>query len=276
MPTSCQPDRSQLVDSYLWEKANLTEMEQDIAGFSRSFTSDFSETTPINTLWATFKKKCMEVLQKHVPSKYTSTTYSHSWCNRTIRHLSRRKRRAYRKVRRTNNDKDWAHFKSVQKINKKECKRAHDNYVNTMVNDGGNKKKLYSVVKNKKIDSPGVASLKKDDNTAGDARGKAEVLNSQFSSVFTEEGYSPIRNLGISSTPDAPNIQVGRNGVMKLLRGLKPHKATGPDEISSRFLKEMSSPITPALTLIYQASLEQGQIPTSGRQPVLPKSSRRR
>ena len=108
--------------------------------------------------------------------------------------------------------------------------------------------------------SSGVASLKKDGNTVGDARGKAEVLNSQFSSVFTEDD-SPIPNLGTSSTPDAPNIQVGRNGVMKLLRGLKPHKATGPDEISSRFLKEMASPITPALTLIYQASLEQGQIP---------------
>ena len=64
---------------------------------------------------------------------------------------------------------------------------------------------------------------------------------------------------------------------MTLLRGLKPHKATRPDEISSRFLREMASPITPALTLIYQASLEQGQIdyPTSGRQPMLPQSSRR-
>ena len=78
---------------------------------------------------------------------------------------------------------------------------------------------------------------------------------------FTEEGDSPIPNLGASSTPDAPNIQVGRNDVMKLLQGLKPHKVTGPDEISSWFLKEMASPITPALTLIYQASLEQGQIP---------------
>ena len=126
-------------------------MEQDIAGFSRSFISDFSEKTLINTLWATFKKKCMEVLQRHVPSKYTSTRYSQSWCNRTIRRLSLRKRRAYRKARRTNNDKDWAHFKSLQKTNKKECKKAHDNYVNTMVSDGGNKKKLYSFVKNKNV-----------------------------------------------------------------------------------------------------------------------------
>ena len=126
--------------------------------------------------------------------------------------------------------------------------------------DGDNKKKLYSFVKKNKYDSSSVASLKKDGNTVGEARGKAEVLNSQFSSVFTEEGDSPIPNLGTRSTPDAPNIQVGRNCVMKLLRGLKPHKAKGPDEISSRFLKEMASPITPALTLIYQASLEQGQI----------------
>ena len=117
-----------------------------------------------------------------------------------------------------------------------------------MVSDGRNKK-LYSFVKNKKSDSSGVASLKKDGNTVGDARGKAE------------EGDSPIPNLGTSSNPDAPNIQVGRNGVVKLLRGLQPHKATGPDEISSRFLKEKASPITPALTLIYQASLEQVQIP---------------
>ena len=77
VPTRQKPTRRLI---YLWKKASLTEMEQDIAGFSRSFTSDFSETTPINTLWATFKKKCMEVLQKHVPSKYTSARYSQSWC----------------------------------------------------------------------------------------------------------------------------------------------------------------------------------------------------
>ena len=41
-----------------------------------------------------------------------------------------------------------------------------------MVNDGGNKKKLYSFVKNSKYDSSGVASLKKDGHTVEDARKK--------------------------------------------------------------------------------------------------------
>ena len=89
---------------------------------------------------------------------------------------------------------------------------------------------------------------------------------------------SPLPDLGISSSPDAPNIQEGMNGVMKLLQGLKPHKATLPDEISSRFLKEITSPITPALTLIYQASLEQGQIPydrkTANVAPIFKKGNK--
>jgi hypothetical protein len=33
------------------------------------------------------------------------------------------------------------------------------------------------------------------------------------------------------------------------------------DEISTKFLKEMAAPVTPALTLIFQASLNQGQTP---------------
>ena len=79
--------------------------------------------------------------------------------------------------------------------------------------------------------------------------------------MFTKEDDAPLPDVGISSTSEAPNIQVGRHGVMKHLQGLNPHKVIGPDEISLRFLKEMASPITPALTLIFQASLEHGQIP---------------
>ena len=48
------------------------------------------------------------------------------------------------------------------------------------------------------------------------------------------------------------------NGVRKLLRNLNIHKATGLDDISRRFLKEMVEPFTPILTLIFSASLKQG------------------
>lgn len=40
-----------------------------------------------------------------------------------------------------------------------------------------------------------------------------------------------------------------------------PHKASGPDDISARFLKEMASAIVPALTSIFQVSYDQSTVP---------------
>jgi hypothetical protein len=91
---------------------------------------------------------------------------------------------------------------------------------------------------------------------------KAELLNQQFASVFTSENPSePLPVLGDSPNRTVGNITVTENGVQKLLEQLNPHKATGPDEVSSHLLKVIASQIDPALTLLSQASLDQGKVP---------------
>ena len=50
-------------------------------------------------------------------------------------------------------------------------------------------------------------------------------------------------------------ITVDPNRVLKLLNNLKIHKASGPDGLSARVLKECSSEIAPILALIYNESL---------------------
>ena len=130
-----------------------------------------------------------------------------------------------------------------------------------MVNDVSNCKKLYSFVKDKKCDSSGMAPLKKDGTTHNDETTKSEILNGEFLSVFNTEDTRSFPDLEASHYADAPEITVHPNGVRKLLRNLKPHKATGPDDISLRFLKEMAEPLTPILTLIFSASLKQGKTP---------------
>ena len=61
-------------------------------------------------------------------------------------------------------------------------------------------------------------------------------------------------------------ITVDPNGVIKLLKNLKIHKASGPDSLSARVLKECSSEIAPILALIYNESLAQGTVPDDWRQ----------
>ena len=239
-------------------------MSLHLTEFASQFTADYCPATPINKLWNTFKKESTSAMNKFVPSKMTSRRFSQPWCNRNIRRLTRKKKRAYKKARRTGDGKDWDTYKLLQHETKKECKTAYNSYVKDLVSDH-KAKKLYSFVKSKKCDSSGVAPLKNNGASHVEAGMKAEILNDQFVSVFTQEGDSLLPDLGNSPFPDAPPIKITINGVRKLMQGLNPHKASGPDSISSRFLKEMAHPLSPALALIFQASLDQGRVPDEWR-----------
>ena len=76
-----------------------------------------------------------------------------------------------------------------------------------------------------------------------------------------EKKKTLIPNKGKSNHKQMPEISVCKSGVMKLLSSLNIHKATGPDEISARLLKESASQITPAFVFLFQAYLSQGKVP---------------
>jgi hypothetical protein len=61
-------------------------------------------------------------------------------------------------------------------------------------------------------------------------------------------------------------ITINTEGAQNFLQHLKPNKATGPDDIPAKFLKEVSVEISPLISFIFQASLDQGQIPSDWKQ----------
>ena len=66
-------------------------------------------------------------------------------------------------------------------------------------------------------------------------------------------------------TPKMQFIDISIEGVDQLLQGLSPNKASGPDEISLKILKEIHHEIAPILTLIFKLSLETGVVPIDWR-----------
>ena len=74
------------------------------------------------------------------------------------------------------------------------------------------------------------------------------------------------------------DIIVSFKGVVKLLKNLKPHKAAGPDDIPLMLLREAADEIAPAITLLFQASLNQGNTPSTWRKalvvPIFKKGSK--
>ena len=56
-------------------------------------------------------------------------------------------------------------------------------------------------------------------------------------------------------------IVVTKEGVTKLLKGLNPSKALGPDELHPRVLKELAKELGPVFAHLFQQSINTGEIP---------------
>ena len=85
-------------------------------------------------------------------------------------------------------------------------------------------------------------------------------------------------SLDNDSYPSMPEVTVSTQGVQKLLSKLQPNKATGPDDLAARVLKEFAVEIAPALSCIFQRSLDTGILPEDWRRanisPVFKKGDR--
>ena len=57
------------------------------------------------------------------------------------------------------------------------------------------------------------------------------------------------------------DIVVSEEGVTKLLKGLNPTKALGPDELHPRVLKELASGLGPVFAHLFQQSIGSGEVP---------------
>ena len=81
-----------------------------------------------------------------------------------------------------------------------------------------------------------------------------------MSTSSTENGDIPLIQTQFANS-SISNTDINTERIIKLLNQLNPNKASGPDNISVRLLKETSSEIAPPLALIFQASLCQQSIP---------------
>ena len=63
------------------------------------------------------------------------------------------------------------------------------------------------------------------------------------------------------SAPFMEDIVVTKEGVTKLLKGLSPSKALGPDELHPRVLKELATELGPVFAHLFQQSIDKGEIP---------------
>ena len=204
------------------------------------------------------------LMRDHVPFKVINPRYHTPWLNPTIKRMSMKKQRLFNRVKRSNKRSHWDKYKSHKKDTLKAIRRARWSYINDILQlslDDNNPKPFWRYVRSQRQDNVGVSALKAGGRLFSDGLTKAELLSKQFSSVFTKEDKSNVDKLFGPYYPDINDLTINIEGVEKLLFGLNPSKASGPDEIPCRLLKELSHELAPVLTAIFSQSLDSGILP---------------
>ena len=133
--------------------------------------------------------------------------------------------------------------------------------MNNLVGDvKANPRDFYRYINSQKKDTQGIPPLKKW-NGSGVAQSEfenADEFNGQFTDVFTKTEHNQVPLLD-RSVPFMEEIVVTKEGVTKLIKGLNPSKALGPDELHRRVLKELATELGPVFAHLFQQSIDKGE-----------------
>ena len=212
-------------------------------------------------------RQSLQGIQSFIPHKTLKGKASCPWIGKDLAKKIRRRDKAYARCRYSGRIDDENKFQDLKKEVQRELRRAYWNYVEEIVtpqesdpSSFSSMKRFWKFIKYKATDFNGVASLKVDGKLINEPKLKAEALNNQFQSVFTNE--TEFINQLPRRAPTMPNIHISTSGVLKLLTNLNPSKAPGPDSLSPRVLKELSCVLADPLARLFRKLLSSGHIPT--------------
>ena len=211
-----------------------------------------------------------KIVLDNVPSKFSTRRLEQCWTTTLTKRMCRRKARAFRKARQTKKSRDWERYLILKLATQKTCREAYNNYlIKTLTSEPNGSKRLGALIKSKQHDHLGVAPLKEGNIIYCDPIQKANIIYRQFISVYADDTKTSIPDLGPSQYSSMEDITVSCKGVVKLLKNLKPHNAAGPYDIPPLLLREAADEIATTITLLFQASLNQGNTPSTWRKALV-------
>ena len=262
----------------------------------------------VEDLWSSFKSVIHNGIAKFVPSKILGTKKTLPWITQPIKRLIRKRNKIFHKQKSLKSPTDRHHFLRVKQHIKMKIRQSYDLYIEDIIGLNSNSdrkdqntvieltdskkgqsqfsiKKLFSLIKNSRQDSEGIAPLQmpNSENWATQNKDKADIANQQFQKAFSKKAPLSLNQLatqvlqngmdndkiGSHSVPPSlhskyqpmPEITISVPGIIKLLCNLNPSKASGPDSIKPIVLKNLSNEIALFLSVLFQKSLDSGQVP---------------
>ncbi len=250
-------------------KQNTQKITEELDMLHQEFQNLDSTSTDTESLWQKFKSGVQGIIQRNIPTKLSKGNKHLPWISQPTLRLIRKRNKLYTKWKKSRSSTAKAKLDQLKRSIKKNIYSAHNDYLNSLfepaeLGQRNNQKKFWTYIKSIGKDTFGIPPLK--DQSRGvlvaDPKLKANILNKQYQSVFTQEDLTNQPLLDTTTHPDIPNLEIAPSGIRKLLENLKPHKATGPDLIPARFLKEHAAQLAPILSIVFSKSVQEGRVPS--------------
>ena len=260
-----------------YNRADWPALHAAAAQLTNSITARFSSNSNTEEIWAAFRNGLKQIVDLHIPHVSPKAKYGKPWVDQKTKVLLRKRDKAYKTWKKSGDPGHLNDLKELKRQAQRQLRRNYWTHTSRIIEDStadGSRpsKAFWGYVKAKCAEPSSVSPLKVEGKLVTDAKGQAEVLNSQFQSAFSKAYlFSPDEfeaRTGLSLSPVGPTcdtITIHDAGVRKLLKNLKTRKAPGPDKITPKILKELADEISPALTLLYQSSINSGVVPEDWR-----------
>ena len=241
----------------------MEDMRKELQNSTKLFLDSHPEERSVNENWNQLKSTLLNIMNKYIPNRTTKYRHKVPWITQPLKRQMRKRDHTFTKAKKSNKSHDWSAFRQQRNKVAKLLNKSHNHYLNEIIGNSlqDNPKKFYGYVKSQRTENIGVPALVAEGKLKISDKDKAETLNKKFQSVFTDERPN-VPNKGQSPYAQIKDLQIGLNGVQKQLCSIKANKATGPDELPARVLRDTAEEIAPVIQYIFQQSLDHGKLPT--------------
>ena len=286
----CKSDHSILsftIDCYFEPPKPQTKFSFDKGDYAALSTflgnCSWSEGTSVNDKWKNFMKNVVAAHNAHIPT-YTSNGKP-TWKSNSIPEFDKTTKDILK-------EKDRMHQLSIEHRNKPDAEKyrkqynrarnkatAHTrkkkrNFEKDIARDAKkNPKRFWQYCQSKTTLRSGISPLLKDraDKSSIVSKDveKAEVLQTQFCSVFTHEGDEPLPEFPSRCDNKIDHIHIDESLVLKKLKALNVTKSAGPDGVHPRVLRECAEQVAKPLTEFFQMCVDSGSIPDEWKESII-------
>lgn len=252
------------VDRYIYSKGDFVNLKKLVD--EQNLVSQMVDLG-VSEAWDTLRNVVHNAMEECIPKVRVGVAKKARkplWLNDSAMAKVKKKRQAYERYLQTRDGQDYLQYARARNQARKACRTAVRELEKSVAKKAKqNPKAFFAYARSKTKTRDGISDLS---DSCGEKvttdHGKANLLNSYFSSVFTEEDLTQIPNCGVSVLESVlEDIEFNSEQVKEKLEGLNPNKSAGPDKFHPRVLKELAHELAEPLCLIFRKSFAEGKLP---------------